>query len=205
LLKLMVGLLKPDRGRIFLNGQEITGLDAAGLARVRKTTGFLFQNAASLDSVSAAENLALPLRFHSPGKAEEQIQDLVRQKLGQVGLTEHSARMPADLSVGMRKRLALARALVLDPDILLIDDPAGGIDPVAAAEMERLLLELKRERHATLVIVSYDPARAERLSDQLAVLEGGRLVAIGSAEQLKRSDNPVVQQLISPPIAEDVA
>lgn len=196
LLKLMVGMLKPDRGKIFINQEEITALDRAGLLRVRKAVGFLFQNAALFDSISVAENLALPLRHHR-GKTENQIEDIVRRKLAEAGLEKYRNKFPADLSAGLRKRVGLARALVLDPAILMIDDPSCGIDSIAACEMNRLLLDLKQNRKITLVFVSDRMGGVRRIPDRFAVLDAAHVIFCGSADELERSDNRLVRQFAS--------
>jgi phospholipid/cholesterol/gamma-HCH transport system ATP-binding protein len=196
LLKLMVGMLKPDRGRIFINQEEITALDRPGILRVRKNVGFLFQNAALFDSISVAENLAFPMRRHS-GKTENQIREAVHQKLAQVDLESYADKLPADLSAGLRKRVGLARALALDPAILLIDDPSCGVDCFTAHKVDRLLLDLKRNRKITLIIVSDGMEGVRRISDRFAVLESGHIISCGSADELERSDNRLVRQFVS--------
>jgi phospholipid/cholesterol/gamma-HCH transport system ATP-binding protein len=195
-LKLMIGLLKPDKGKIFIDDQELTDLDAPALSEVRKHVGFLFQNAALFDSISLAENLAFPLRRHTRKSANE-IRDIVHEKLEQVGLEKDYDKMPADLSGGMRKRAGLARALVLDPSILLVDEPSAGLDRITASEIDQLLLDLKTRKKVTLVLVTHDPAGARRFGDRLAVLEDGKFIGTGTAEELEKSDNDTVRKLVS--------
>jgi phospholipid/cholesterol/gamma-HCH transport system ATP-binding protein len=195
-LKLSIGLLKPDRGRIFINQEEITRLDTRGLLRVRKSTGFVFQNSAVFDSISVAENIAFPLRYDS-GKPESEIQERVRQQLLQVGLEQDGDKMPVDLSVGMRKLLGFARALSCDPAILLLDDPWNGVDSITAAIILKLLLDLKQRRHTTLLIMGNKMAEVRHISDQLAILDGGHMIACGPPNEVARSDNPIVRQFVS--------
>lgn len=189
-LKLAIGLLKPDHGRIFVNGDEITALSRSGLLRVRRSTGFVFQNSAIFDSISVAENIAFPLRRNS-GKSEGEIQKIVLQRLLQVGLEKDGEKMPIDISVGMRKLVGFARALACDPVILLLDDPWNGVDSM----IRELLLDLKRRRTTILIV---DNKMIERhTSDQLAILDGGRLIACGSPNELAHSENPIARQFIS--------
>jgi phospholipid/cholesterol/gamma-HCH transport system ATP-binding protein len=192
-LKLSIGLLKPDRGRIFINEEEITTLDALGLMRVRKSTGFVFQNSAIFDSISVAENIAFPLRYNS-GNPESEIQEKVYQQLLQVGLEQDGQKMPVDLSVGMRKLLGFARALACDPSILLLDDPWNGVDSITAALIRKLLLDLKRRRRTTLLIIDNELTKVRHISDQVAILDGGHIIACGPPNEVARCDNPIVKQ-----------
>jgi len=194
-LKLMIGLLRPEQGKIFVESQEITALNVRELPPIRKTMGFLFQNAALFDSLSVGENVAFPLRRHTD-KPEADIQDRARQKLAQVGLEHEYEKMPADLSGGMRKRAGLARALALDPSILLVDEPSAGLDPMTSSEIDNLLLKLKSERDTTLVVVTHNIPSARRIGDELVVLHEGRFIAHGTAEELDRNEHPVVQQFM---------
>jgi phospholipid/cholesterol/gamma-HCH transport system ATP-binding protein len=195
-LKLTIGLLKPDQGRILINQEDIGTLDTLGLLRVRKAIGFVFQNSAVFDSISVADNIAFPLRYNS-GKAESDIQDTVRQQLLQVGLEQDSDKMPAALSVGMRKLLGFARALACDPAILLVDDPWNGVDSITASFIRTLLLNLKQRRRTTLFIVDNKMTEVPHISDQLAILDGGHLIACGSPSEVARCDNPIVRQFVS--------
>ena len=194
-LKLMIGLLRPEQGKIFVESQEITALNVRELPPIRKTMGFLFQNAALFDSLSVGENVAFPLRRHTD-KPEADIQDRARQKLAQVGLEHEYEKMPADLSGGMRKRAGLARALALDPSILLVDEPSAGLDPMTSSEIDNLLLKLKSERDTTLVVVTHNIPSARRIGDELVVLHEGRFIAHGTAEELDLSEHTVVQQFM---------
>jgi phospholipid/cholesterol/gamma-HCH transport system ATP-binding protein len=197
LLKLAIGLLKPDRGRIFLNGEDITTLDTPDLLRVRRSTGFVFQNAAAFDSICVAENVALPLRYHSD-KPESEIQDKVRELLIQADLAQDRDTMPVDLSVGMRKLLGFARALACDPALLVIDDPWNGVDSISVARICRLLLDLQRRRGTTLLIAANKLPDVQRICDQLAILDGGHLITYGPPDELARCGNPVASEFASP-------
>jgi phospholipid/cholesterol/gamma-HCH transport system ATP-binding protein len=195
-LKLMVGLLKPDAGAICIEDENIVDMDEDGLSKVRRKVGFLFQSAALFDSFSLNDNLALPLeRFRT--KSPKEINSLVQKTLDQVGLGKDGHKMPVELSGGMRKRAGLARALVLEPAILLVDEPSSGLDRVTSSEIDDLLLHLKEEKKTTMAIVTHDVRGARRVGDRLAVLDQGRLVAIGKAHELEQNDNRMVRALIS--------
>jgi phospholipid/cholesterol/gamma-HCH transport system ATP-binding protein len=193
-LKLMIGLIKPDAGRIFIRGNEIPTLGPARLSAVRKNTGFLFQNAALFDSISVADNVAFPLRRHTD-KSEKQIQTIVHEKLREVELENDGEKMPSELSGGMSKRAALARALALDPAILLVDEPSSGLDLITASEIDDLLLRLKKNRNVTLVVVTHDVTGARKFADRFAVLDKGIIAGCGTLDDLQRSDNPLVRDL----------
>ena len=193
-LKLMIGLMRPDQGTICIENQNIVPMDEDALSNVRRKIGFLFQSAALFDSFSVNDNLALPLMRFSR-KSEKEIDEIVQRQLDAVGLGDARYKMPAELSGGMRKRAGLARALVLEPSILLIDEPSSGLDRITASEIDELLLGLKRK--ATMVIVTHDIRGARRVGDRLAVLEKGRLLAIGPAQELEKNENELVRCLVS--------
>ncbi len=191
-LKHIVGLMRPDRGRILVDGEDITGLDSRELSRVRKRMGFVFQNAALFDSITVAENVAFPLRRHTD-LGDGEIRAKVREKLEQVGLEGEARKMPADLSGGMKKRAGLARALALDPPILLVDEPSAGLDPLTSHEIDELLLTLKGREGTTLVVVTHNIPSASAIGDELAVLDDGHIIARGTAEELARSEDELVR------------
>jgi phospholipid/cholesterol/gamma-HCH transport system ATP-binding protein len=195
-LKLLMGLLKPDVGRIYVNDVEIEAMDSAGLVEVRKTMGFLFQYSALFDSLSVAENVAFPFRRHTR-MSEAEITGAVRERLADVGLESDLHKMPLDLSGGMRKRVGLARALALKPSILLVDEPSSGLDPITTREIDNLLMDLKSSSETTIVVVTHNVPSARRLGDQLVVLHKGRILAQGTAEELDRSQDDVVRQFMS--------
>jgi len=190
-LRHIIGLMRPDAGRILIEGRDIGPLDARGLTEVRKHIGFLFQNAALFDSMTVGENAAFPLRRHTR-LSDHEIRDRARQKLADVGLEREFDKMPANLSGGMKKRAALARAMALDPGILLVDEPSAGLDPITSREIDELLVDRKRGG-TTLVMVTHDIPSARTIGDELALLHDGRLVARGTASELDRDREPLVQ------------
>jgi phospholipid/cholesterol/gamma-HCH transport system ATP-binding protein len=195
-LRLMIGLLKPDEGSICIKTQNIVGMGEDELSGVRRQMGFLFQSAALFDSFSLNDNLALPLeRFKTKSKGE--IASLVQHRLDDVGLGKDGHKMTVELSGGMRKRAGLARALVLDPCILLVDEPSSGLDRITSSEIDQLLLSIKEKNKTTMVIVTHDVRGARRVGDRLAVLDEGRLVAIGKAQELEEHENALVRALVS--------
>ncbi|MGH9158836.1 MAG: ABC transporter ATP-binding protein [Vicinamibacteraceae bacterium] len=195
-LKHIVGLIKPDSGRVFIEEDEVSRLDARDLARVRKRIGFLFQNAALFDSITVGENVMFPLRRHTD-LPEEEMRSRARTKLAQVGLERDFDKMPADLSGGMRKRAGLARAMALDPPVLLVDEPSAGLDPITSDEIDRLLLGLKRETGTTIVLVTHHVMSARTLGDELIFIDGGRVLARGTAEALEQSAHALVRTFLA--------
>lgn len=191
-LRHIIGLVKPDRGRVFVGEDEISALDGPELSRVRRKIGFLFQSAALFDSISVGENVAFPMRRHTR-LSDREIRDRATEKLVAVGLGEEYQKMPAALSGGMRKRAGLARALALDPPILLADEPSAGLDPITASEIDELLLGLKETGRTTLVIVTHNMPSAKRLGDELMMLHEGRIVARGAPADLERSQDELVR------------
>jgi phospholipid/cholesterol/gamma-HCH transport system ATP-binding protein len=194
-LKHIIGLLKPDSGCVLVEGEDVPTLDRRHLARVRKRMGFLFQEGALFDSITVGENVAFPLRRHTD-LSNEEIVRRARARLEAVGLGREYDRMPAQLSGGMRKRAALARAMALDPPILLVDEPSAGLDPITSDEIDALLLHAKRDQGKTLVVVTHNIPSARTLGDELALLDGGRLVERGTSADLERSDNPLCRQFM---------
>jgi phospholipid/cholesterol/gamma-HCH transport system ATP-binding protein len=195
-LKLLISLMKPDHGNIWVDKHEITRLKEADLSKVRRKMGFLFQDAALFDSLTLYENLALPLH-RLTDKTQEEIDSIVDRVLGQVGLGNDQRKMPSELSGGMRKRAGLARALVLEPKILLADEPSSGLDRITAAEIDELLIEQKTEHQTTLIVVTHDVHGARRVGDRFAVFDKGDLVANGTAAEVEQSENETARRLIS--------
>lgn len=195
-LKLMIGLLEPDCGAIYIQDRNIVGLNENGLSEVRREMGFLFQGAALFDSFSLNDNLALPLR-RIKNLSKNDADACARAKLEEVGLGNDGAKMPAELSGGMQKRAGLARALVLEPKILLVDEPSSGLDRITSSEVDNLLLKLKERNKTTMVIVTHDITGARRVGDRFAVLDDGCLLAIGKPQDLEQSENELVRGLVS--------
>ncbi len=194
-VKQIAGLLKPDRGRIYIEGEEITRLDATGLACVRQRMGFLFQYSALFDSITVGENVAFPLRRHTRLK-EAEIRARVEEKLRRVGLDGIFDHMPNEISGGMQKRVGLARALALDPAILLADEPSSGLDPVTSEEIDELLLDLKHKEGTTMVVVTHNIPSARRIGDELALLHEGRILARGAPDELEESQYAIVREFM---------
>jgi len=195
-LKLLISLLKPDHGNIWVDQQEVTRMKEAELSKVRRKMGFLFQDAALFDSLTLYENLALPLQRLTE-KTQEEIDSIVDRVLGQVGLGNDKRKMPSELSGGMRKRAGLARALVLEPKILLADEPSSGLDRITAAEIDELLIQQKTEHKTTVIVVTHDVHGARRVGDRFAVFDKGDLVAHGTAAEVEQSENETACKLIS--------
>lgn len=192
LLKHIIGLMQPDTGQVLVEGRDITGLSSRALSPIRQRIGFLFQNAALFDSITVGENVAFPLRRHTDlGDAD--VRARVGTLLEQVGLGRDYDKMPADLSGGMRKRAGLARAMALEPPILLVDEPSAGLDPVTAAEIDALLVELKHRAGTTLVVVTHNIPSARAIGDTLIFLHEGRVLAQGPAEELDASPHDLVR------------
>jgi phospholipid/cholesterol/gamma-HCH transport system ATP-binding protein len=195
-LKLLMALLKPDQGRIWIEQDDITRLNEKGLSKVRRKMGFLFQDAALFDSLTLYENLALPLRRLTE-KTQEEIDFAVDNVLGNVGLRGDKTKMPSALSGGMRKRAGLARALALEPKILLADEPSSGLDRITASEIDELLLRQKAEHGTTILVVTHDVHGARRVGDRFAVFDKGDLIAFGPAADVERSEHETARKLIS--------
>lgn len=193
-LALMIGLMPPDRGKVLVEQKDLNSLDRAGLMAERKRVGFLFQRAALFDSLSVHENVAFPLERHTRKRARE-IDQAVQHALDEVGLGADGGKMPAELSGGMRKRVGLARALILDPAIVLVDEPSSGLDVITAGEIYDLLRSLK-SRGTTLVIVTHDGSAMRGIVDQLGVLDQGKIVARGTPDELARNEQDLVRALV---------
>ncbi|MDD5645238.1 MAG: ABC transporter ATP-binding protein [bacterium] len=195
LLKIMIGQLKPDAGEVFIDGEEIVRLRDAEMDKVRLKFGMLYQGGALLNSLTLAQNVALPLTEHT--RLDRKIIDImVKMKLAQVGLAGFEKKMPSELSGGMKKRAALARAIALDPSIVFYDEPGAGLDPIVAAVIDRLIMDLSKKLGMTSIVVTHEMKSAFRIADKMAVLFKGRVIAYGTPEEIKKSDNPYVQQFI---------
>jgi phospholipid/cholesterol/gamma-HCH transport system ATP-binding protein len=196
-LKLTIGLIQPDAGAICVENDNIVGMNEDALSRVRSRIGFLFQSAALFDSLSLHDNLALPLKRLREKKPDEEIETIVQKTLEDVGLGKEGRKMPAELSGGMRKRAGLARALMLGPSILLVDEPVSGLDRVTASEIDNLLLRIQKRDNTTMVIVTHDTREARRVGDRIGVLDSGNLIAVGGMDELARNPNALVRALVS--------
>lgn len=196
LLKCILGLLPPTSGRILLGDSDLYALDQSEMREIRKRMGVLFQDGALLGSLPLGENIALPLREHTP-LDEELIETVVRMKLSLVGLDAFMDFFPNQLSGGMRKRAGLARALALDPRVLLCDEPTSGLDPITAAELDQLILELKDAFGMTVVVVSHDLQSVFTIAENVLVLNKGSAIFQGRPEELRESSDPFLNQFLS--------
>jgi len=194
-LKHIVGLMRPDSGKVLVAGIDITGSHNGELAEARKKIGFLFQNAALLNSLTLFENVALPLREHEH-LTEAEIQQRVEEKLTLVGLAEHVQKLPGVLSGGMKKRAGLARAIVRDPEILLYDKPTAGLDPIISATINELILDMQKKLGVTSIIVTHDMSSAFKVSNRMAMLYRGKILKLGSPGEFRKTDDPLVKQFI---------
>lgn len=196
MLKMMLGLLRPDRGRIFIDEQEITGLEEADLLKARRKVGMVFQGGALFDSMNVLDNVGYAL-VERGWKDEHKIAARVAEVLQMVGLPGTEALMPAELSGGMKKRIALARAVADTPEILLYDEPTTGLDPVNVRRIDELILTLRRELNVTSVVVTHDLPTAFMVSDRLAMLSDQRIVEVSEREAFRRSTLPQVKEFLS--------
>ena len=196
LLRLIVGLASPDSGSICVHGTNIAGLSLDRMSEVRKRIGFLFQQAALYDSLTVGENIAFPLVHHRKDLSKSERNDRVRQLLVEVGIEDASGKMPSDISGGMKKRVGLARALALEPEILLLDEPTAGLDPISSGEINDLVLKLQRERQMASIVVTHDLHSARTIATRLALLDKGDVVIEGRFEDLEQSDIEFVKEFL---------
>ena len=195
LLKHIIGLVKPDSGRVLVDDTDISSLDEAEMNEIRKNFGMLFQDAALFDSMTVGENVAFPLNEHRRLPKKE-VQQIVMEKLLQVGLTGVTQKMPSELSGGMRKRVGLARALALDPKIILFDEPTTGLDPIMCDAIDQLIVETQKNTGATCVVISHDINSTFKIAHKVAMLYNGKIIAYGSPEDIRNSSNPVLSQFV---------
>jgi phospholipid/cholesterol/gamma-HCH transport system ATP-binding protein len=196
LLKLIVGLEKPDSGSVCIHGQDIAGMTLDQIGEIRKKMGFLFQHAALYDSLNVEQNVAFPLQHHRKEMSRSAQADRVRELLTEVGMEASLKKMPSDISGGMQKRVGLARALALEPDILLLDEPTAGLDPISSGEIDDLVLKLQEEHHMASVVVTHDLHSAKTIADRLALLNEGKVLIEGSFEELQKSDIEFVREFL---------
>jgi len=203
LLKHLIVLLRPTEGQVYFKGQRIDDLGERRLEEVRTQFGFLFQGGALFDSLTVAENILFPVRRHSAIQDVRAMQELVKAKLAMVGLEGFQDYYPARLSGGQRKRVALARAIAMNPEVILYDEPTTGLDPIRADVINELVLKLQRELAVTSVAVTHDMQSAYKIADRIIMLHSGKVIADGSADTIRRHPHPVVQQFIRGEIGEE--
>jgi phospholipid/cholesterol/gamma-HCH transport system ATP-binding protein len=196
LLRLIIGLETPDSGSVCIHGQNIVGLALDRMGEIRKKMGFLFQQAALYDSLTVAENVAFPLVHHRKDMSRSERGERVKQLLSEVGMEGNLDTMPSDISGGMQKRVGLARALALEPEILLLDEPTAGLDPISSGEIDDLILKLQRERQMASIVVTHDLHSARTIANRLALLDQGNVVIEGTFEDLQQSDIGFVENFL---------
>ena len=197
LLRLIIGLETPGSGSIHIHGQDIAGLAMDRMGEIRKKMGFLFQHAALYDSLTVAENVAFPLEHHRRDMSRSERGDRVMQLLAEVGMEGDVDKMPSDISGGMQKRVGLARALALEPEILLLDEPTAGLDPISSGEIDDLILKLQRERRMASIVVTHDLHSARTIASSLALLDQGKVVIEGRFEDLQQSHIAFVEKFLN--------
>src|SRR5436309_2328866 len=195
MLKHIVGLLRPDHGEVWFDGQRIDSLPERQLVPIRTRFGFLFQMGALFDSLNVAENIAFPIVEHTH-KPREEIDKIVETKLRLVGLPEAGPKMPAELSGGQRKRVALARAIALDPEVILYDEPTTGLDPIRSDVINELIIKLQRELKVTSIVVTHDMNSAFKIADRIVMLHEGRIIFDGTPDEIRRSEHDVVKRFV---------
>src|SRR5690348_16805671 len=195
LLRTLVGLEKPTSGEIWIRGKNIAAISESEMDDIRKKLGMSFQGGALFGSMTVGENVALPLREHT-NLEDSTIEIMLRLKLEQVGLAGFEYYMPSQLSGGMKKRAAVARALAMDPEILFFDEPSAGLDPIIAAGVDQLILELKKAFHMTIIVVTHELASAFLIADRMVLIDKGHIVAIGTVEEMRSSTQPRVRQFL---------
>jgi len=196
LIKHVIGLLFPDRGRVIIDGQDMNRLDEFGLNELRKKFGMLFQMAALFDSLSVWENVGFSLKQHTK-LSDSEIRKIATEKLALVGLKDVEDKMPSELSGGMRKRVGLARAIAMDAEIILYDEPTTGLDPITADAINDLIVDLRKKLGVTSVAITHDMQSAYKISDRIAMLYKGEIQEIGTPDQIRSTTNPIVRQFIT--------
>ena len=196
LLKLIIGLLEPDEGEIWVDGEQIISMSEKEMDEVRKKFGMVFQSSALFDSLTVGENVAFGISRHTD-MDKEQIARVVDEKLGLVGLRGIEDVMPVDLSGGMKKRVSLARAISMDPEIILYDEPTTGLDPITSEEINRLIAGLHDKLRVTSIVVTHDMRSALSIGTRMAMLHDGKVIAVGTPEEFRKSEEPVVRQFLS--------
>jgi phospholipid/cholesterol/gamma-HCH transport system ATP-binding protein len=203
LIKHFIVLVRPTSGEVYFKGQRIDNLSERQLNKIRTRYGFLFQGGALFDSLTVAENIMFPIRQHFEVSNWREVEELVKAKLAMVGLDGYQNYYPANLSGGQRKRVALARAIALNPEVILYDEPTTGLDPIRADIINELILKLQRELGETTVVVTHDMTSAYKIADRIIMLHNGRIVADGDAGHIRNHPHPKVQQFINGQVSED--
>jgi len=203
LVKHLIVLLRPNSGQVYFKNQRIDNLSENELNKVRTLYGFLFQGGALFDSLSVTENIIFPIRQHCRITDWREVEELVKAKLAMVGLDGYQNQFPANLSGGQRKRVALARAIALNPEVVLYDEPTTGLDPIRADVINELVLKLQRELGVTSVVVTHDMTSAYKVADRIIMLHKGKIVADGDADHIRNHPHPIVQQFIHGQVDED--
>ncbi len=196
LIRIIIGLQTPDSGVVSIHGQDIGGMSLDQLGEIRLKMGFLFQHAALYDSLTVEQNVAFPLQHHQRGMSSSEQGDRVTQLLAEVGMEGHLDKMPSDLSGGMQKRVGLARALALNPDILLLDEPTAGLDPISSAEIGDLVLKLQAEHHMASIVVTHDLHSARTIANRLVLLNEGNVAFEGTFQELQASGDEFVRKFL---------
>ena len=195
LIKCIIGLIQPDEGEIYVDGVDITSLSEREMNEIRKKFGMLFQGGALFDSMTVWENVGFGLRQHTR-LAEDEIRKIAAEKLGLLGLKNIEDLMPAELSGGMKKRVSLARAIAMEPEILLYDEPTTGIDPVMADAINELIIRMREKLSVTSIAITHDMKSAYKIADRIAMLYQGQIIKVGAPDEVRNSSNPIVQQFI---------
>ncbi|MCB9520437.1 MAG: ATP-binding cassette domain-containing protein [Myxococcales bacterium] len=196
LVKHLVGLLRPDKGRVILDGEDITDLSERAFYRIRKKCSYVFQNSTLFDSMTLLDNVALPIRKHQH-VTQRRARELAMEKLALVGMQGEASRYPADFGDGMRKKVAIARALTLNPEFVIFDEPTTGIDPISANIVDRLITDLSERLGVTSIVVSHDLRSIFGVADRVAMLYKGQFVLDGPPSAYRTTDDPIVQQFIN--------
>ena len=195
LLKHMIGLIRPDKGKVEIDGQDITAFNERQLNEIRKRFGMLFQEAALFDSMTVGQNVAFPLIEHTK-LPKSTIREIVSEKLAHVGLRGVEDKMPSELSGGMKKRVGLARAIALEPEIILFDEPTTGLDPIMADAIDQLIVDIQSRLNVTCVVISHDITGTFKIAHKIAMLYQGKIIEYGTPEEIERGKNPILKQFL---------
>jgi len=195
LLKHMIGLIRPDKGKVEIDGQDISGYNDRQLNEIRKRFGMLFQEAALFDSMTVGQNVAFPLIEHSK-LPKNRIKEIVGEKLAHVGLRGVEDKMPSELSGGMKKRVGLARAIALEPEIILFDEPTTGLDPIIADAIDQLIVDIQSRLNVTCVVISHDIKGTFKIAHKIAMLYQGKIIEYGTPEEIENAGNPILKQFL---------